>query len=515
MFVKKTALGIAFVSLLGCILFLQLKAIWPFTLDDMYITLRYAQHWANGDGLLWNIGAEPVEGYSNFLLVVIATLFIKVGIEPVVGLKILGIVGLFFTVVGIYCLSRLWFSPKYSLCTVIWLLIYRDEMIWVSSGLETMLYQAFVVFSVFFISYLLQHTKSLGSSHKHFSWVFLGLLLSLASYTRPEGIIWGAFILGLAIIQQCYIHYQISRRMFGFQLMKGWWLATITFVLFVGPYFFWRWQYYGLLLPNTVYCKGFANNYFLMLDKAYLQFAWPFFLLGFAAQWLTKDIRLIFLWAPSVLYLFLLMHSDPVSAFDQRLFLPVIPLLFPLGLLGIQTLLNWAWRHHPSETSHEKSLIFVAILCCFTVSMMPMASLQSLQGFTEFPQQGTDLRREVVQWLQQYVQPEDRVVLADSGYIPYYVHAQFDDSYCLNNRWMAKQPFDKMFERYCSRILSQRPRVIILSSLQISAKNTIYTPTDACLNRYLPQGQDYKREKIFSTVNGSQSYRYEVYTLKR
>ena len=27
---------------------LQVQAIWPFTIDDMYITLRYAKNWSEG-----------------------------------------------------------------------------------------------------------------------------------------------------------------------------------------------------------------------------------------------------------------------------------------------------------------------------------------------------------------------------------------------------------------------------------------------------------------------------------
>ena len=35
--------------------------------DDAMISMRYAQNLAEGHGLLWNIGEEPVEGYTNFL----------------------------------------------------------------------------------------------------------------------------------------------------------------------------------------------------------------------------------------------------------------------------------------------------------------------------------------------------------------------------------------------------------------------------------------------------------------
>ncbi len=64
-------------DLVLCALFIyliigQINAIWPFTIDDMYISLRYAKHWAAGDGLVWNVSAAPVEGYSNFSFVVLA-----------------------------------------------------------------------------------------------------------------------------------------------------------------------------------------------------------------------------------------------------------------------------------------------------------------------------------------------------------------------------------------------------------------------------------------------------------
>jgi hypothetical protein len=41
---------------------------WYFTLfDDAMISMRYARNLAEGHGLVWNPGGEPVEGYTNFL----------------------------------------------------------------------------------------------------------------------------------------------------------------------------------------------------------------------------------------------------------------------------------------------------------------------------------------------------------------------------------------------------------------------------------------------------------------
>ncbi len=46
---------------------------WPGTVDDVYITLAYARHWAETGALAWTTG-ERVEGYSNFLFMALMAL---------------------------------------------------------------------------------------------------------------------------------------------------------------------------------------------------------------------------------------------------------------------------------------------------------------------------------------------------------------------------------------------------------------------------------------------------------
>src|SRR6266404_1898363 len=57
-----------------------------YVLDDTYISLRYARNLVEGQGLVFNPG-ERVEGYTNFLFVLLAALFMKIGIDPVLALK--------------------------------------------------------------------------------------------------------------------------------------------------------------------------------------------------------------------------------------------------------------------------------------------------------------------------------------------------------------------------------------------------------------------------------------------
>ena len=51
-------------------------------IDDAYISYRYSQQLARGFGLVWNPGEAPVEGYTNFLLVLTEAPGIALGWDP-------------------------------------------------------------------------------------------------------------------------------------------------------------------------------------------------------------------------------------------------------------------------------------------------------------------------------------------------------------------------------------------------------------------------------------------------
>lgn len=64
--------------------------------DDAYISLRYVHNFLDGQGLVWNPG-EWVEGYSNFLWVILVSLLGYFGTDLVIASKILGITSLLVT----------------------------------------------------------------------------------------------------------------------------------------------------------------------------------------------------------------------------------------------------------------------------------------------------------------------------------------------------------------------------------------------------------------------------------
>ena len=65
-------------------------ARWNFLGDDAFISFRYARHLFAGHGLTWNPG-ERVEGYTNFLWVVLLAGGLGLGIDPETLSRALGI----------------------------------------------------------------------------------------------------------------------------------------------------------------------------------------------------------------------------------------------------------------------------------------------------------------------------------------------------------------------------------------------------------------------------------------
>lgn len=500
---RKTGLLIGLLLVCFCYLFiLQVQAIWPFTIDDMYISLRYAKHWADGHGLLWNIGEEPVEGYSNYSFVVLAAAAISLHLDPVIVLKSAGVLGLFLTTAAIYCLSRLWFSTWIAFIPCLWMLVYRGQIIWSVSGLETTVYQALIGFSLFFLfrgmGYGFYPQQRKESNKVYF--VITGFLFALSAMTRPEAPALVLLFLGLALFDQGV---EEKKRYY-----KNLVWSCIVFAALFLPYFFWRWHYYGRLFPNAVYCKGFSDLVAFKLDEAYLGLVWPFLLLALAAIWWAKDKRHYFLWLPSVLYLGLLIGADPIVAFFNRLFLPVFILLLPLALLGMTYLLRYFLQKE--DKIYYASLLFCTFLTI--VIFIPSMSLPDYRYFAVNPQAGERLRQKVVAWLTNNMRPDSQILLADSGMIPYQSALHFIDSYCLNNKGMGDMSHKERYQRMCRNVLLTKPDGIILTSL-IERGRITYTPTDFCLHNKLKTSKIYQYRTTYQTKDSDSSYRYEIYTL--
>lgn len=477
------------------LLILQVQAIWPFTVDDMYISLRYARNWVSGVGLLWNVGAPPVEGYSNFSFVVLATVALALKINPILVLKYAGFCGLLLTTYFVYLISRFWCSTRLALLPCIVLLLYKGQIIWSVSGLETTVYQALVCGSVFFIyrglGYCLYPLPRQGT--RSFFLMLAGFFLALAGLTRPET----PALMVLFFLLICWDSLTYEKSEF--------WVGVFAFLLplifIFSPYFIWRWHYYGYLFPNSFYCKGFSSSLAYLLDFNYFKLIWPFALLSLPAIWMAEDKRHYFLWLPSVVYLLLLREADPVVAFYNRLFLAAFALMIPLAFHGLLLIGDYL----------GSKLLFLVSFVVLCLIGLPKMSLAQYHYFSENPLKGEVLRKQVITWMNAHLKPEDKVVLADAGMIPYYSQQYIIDSYCLNNVTMAHYSEQQRYEQFCQHVLDEHPQAIILTSLQ-SQGGLLYTPADDCLKKILNHQNKYQLSKKFISQSPASIYQYELFT---
>lgn len=241
-----------------------------FTIDDAYISYRYARNLARGLGLVYNEG-ERIEGYTNFLWTVLLAAGIKLGIDPEVVAKGLGGLSACGALTALFLLARR-FRPLGTMPVMAtWL--FASSI--VQSG-----YAVFGLETAFFIFLVLAGTEMLyrerdraalahadpalpWSTTGGFPWS--GLVFGLAGLTRPEAPLYiGIPMLFLGL-----------RGFFRSQnLLRG-----VLFAAPIAAHMLWRHSYYGTWLTNTAAAKTGSLKDQIAGGTHYLaqyaQHAWP------------------------------------------------------------------------------------------------------------------------------------------------------------------------------------------------------------------------------------------------
>lgn len=325
---RKTILVLLIAIYCAYDLMVALYTAWDFTTDDAYISWYYARQLASGKGLLWHATLPPVEGYSNFLWIIIAASVIKLQLPLVSSMKVISCCSLGLSLLFLYRLARLFCSPLLSILPVFLFSHYTGVAWWTVSGLETLFYCALSLALIWQCTLAFGY-HTVNDSHwiNRFSldstnhWIITNVLLLLLSLTRFEGIIW---IIPLAVFIGC--QYLRDHRELVFKDHKRLFLwVSITFVCFTLPYlvyFIWRLIYFGHWIPNSYRCKALAYGQFLAVDLDYFLFITPLLILSVPYLLSAKkDCRHSLLWLPSVLYSLLLWKANPVVTYGLRLFL--------------------------------------------------------------------------------------------------------------------------------------------------------------------------------------------------
>ncbi|HLA87186.1 MAG TPA: hypothetical protein VJL10_04130, partial [Anaerolineales bacterium] len=209
--------------------------------EDAAMLMRYAQHLAQGDGIVWNIGENPVDGATDFLFMVASAAFIKLGLTVGQSIRGIGFASHLLTVLIVY-----WTNRRINNANIL-LSFLSGLYLAVGTGLS---YVA-AYFGTPFFALAAASTWTLGlllikQQNPRF-WLMLTFALSglVTGLIRPEGVILASLMLLSVIIMRGLKNSASIIIIFG-----------VVFLLLGGTYFLWRWNYFGYPLPNPFYKKG-------------------------------------------------------------------------------------------------------------------------------------------------------------------------------------------------------------------------------------------------------------------
>ncbi len=305
-----------------------------YVVDDAYISFRYAQNLANGEGLVYNIG-QRVEGYTNFLWVVLIAGLSKCksGIDPLVAAQVVSLLCGGATMVLLVRTSKA-LHPNKPWCSLIAPLLLAANTTycaWSTSGLETTAFSFLTTLAVLLCANEFRHSRG--------TWLAVLAVICVA-LLRADGFV----VFAILTVVRAVEHRRRKESIFN-RYMVGW---LACFVLVVGAHFAWRWSYYGYIFPNTFYAKvGSGTEQFIRgfrYVKSYLEgyggaLIVPLVLVPLIRPSAEVAIRFASLFMLGWLAYVVAVGGDGLAF--HRFLVPILPLICLLVQEGIVEILRW------------------------------------------------------------------------------------------------------------------------------------------------------------------------------
>ena len=300
--------------------------------DDALISLRYARNISEGLGVVFNPG-DRLEGYTNFLWILLSVPAFWLKVDPVVWVKVLGCI---FGQVGLFLswrMARFFGDDRHDGYTLLAPMVYASStsvVLWSQGGLEPTLMAVLCSGGTLLAMALWSRDGDHDPDARGLA-IGSALLLAGAGLTRPDAHLFGLVAAGMAFVD-------MARRR---SLSRHWalWGAIILGIL--APYHLWRVLYFGDLFPNTMYVKASAGPEVWDQGKQFVAGLLGFnvnpavFALALLAP-LGGQRKIAKLWGLGLVVAFLLymvkIGRDEMKYY--RLFLPLYPMTVALGADG-------------------------------------------------------------------------------------------------------------------------------------------------------------------------------------
>lgn len=438
---------------IAALLVVQVAAVWPFTVDDAYITLRYARQFAAGHGPIWQPEGPRAEGYSTFLWMVLLAGVHVLRLDALTLAKALGVAATLATLgLAAWWAARLvprdlrptsgnTAAPALGAAAIAALALASDPRTAVHavSGMETALFALLLLVLAALCGEVVSAAGGRGVG-------WLGPAALALGLTRPEGNIAAA----LALATTGALLPAAQRKRLALGCLAGYVVPAIA-------YFLWRWDYYGALLPLPFYIKlagrhGFpgAVRVWGYISSAGLHLG---LLLAFALVRPPRALWPALAAAAGVLVFFL--FPAHLMGFHARYLAPLTPLSCVCVAVGAGRLAAWlparGWVAAARAPAAAWGIAALASLSLLSDATRVVIDRRLYAAGLE--------RAHVTLGRQLAVLPRGTLAIADAGAVPYLSDWRTIDLLGLNERHIAlTQDHDPGYA------LAQHPDVVVLTS---------------------------------------------------
>ncbi len=428
---------VVFTSVFG-IVFVDFS-IAPF--EDAAILMRYAQHFGQGLGIVWNAGDRPVDGATDFLYMVALGVCVRVGLSAELASRTIGSASHLLTVAVIYIALRTTWRAKIapSLVSALCLAV-GPGLYYVAAYFGTPFFALFTSVTWWVAAKLIMQD---GDSRA------LSLLFAtsavISALIRPEAtILAGLMLLSIVCLRGIRASLVPMRYFIG------------VFGLAGGLYFVWRWRYFGYPLPNPYYIKGGGRLYWSSLQastfntvKLCLPFL-PALLLGLRSRGARRLAIGFLLTVVGFMGAFVLL-SDEMN-FGSRFQYALLPIVliswFPLARSIRRDLDVQDW----SEMGRRKR-----VMLALSLTILSVGSIGYEYGYASRITYFRDGRYDVARMLSAYGDRGYTMATSEAGLLPLYSRWRAVDTWGLNDQWIAHND-GVITEEYLNR---SKPHLIV------------------------------------------------------
>lgn len=410
--------------------------------DDAYITFRYSDHLVSGLGPVWNPD-QPVEGYTNFLWMVLTALGMLLELAPQQASAVLGIACFCGSLVIVYHLARRVIGDyRWALIAAVLSGTNYSFLMYATGGLETQLDAMLTLWLLFLTVRALQEgAVSVRNA------ALTSVLVSLALMTRPDSVLVGALAIGV----QAYVIRRHERRRFRVSVA-----LLLPALVLTASWLTWKYSYYGNILPNTYYAK-LGGHRAETLVRGIVYVAWLFV----SYWWIVAVAAVVAMARKNGVGLRDLVRLDPAvgllaahvvlwlsyivwtggDIMEFRLLVPVIPVVLVLLLVSA----------HRAVPDVRMAVALGAILIVGSVThALAFQMYVRPPGISTIPtlrQVGSDVPQTNWESIGRALRrglggpPDVTIAVSPAGAIPFFSKLRTIDMLGLNDAWVARHGY--------------------------------------------------------------------------